>query len=61
MQPSPQFQVPEDVVNRLYLTAESMLHLADTLPEEQGGLANIIGRLGKDVECCAVLIDDAGK
>lgn len=49
---------PVDPVHHLYLTAEAMTHLALNLPETMGGLAHIIGRLGRDVQLCAVLLDD---
>lgn len=59
MSQSPQrFQVPDDVVTRLYLTSESMIYLAKSLPEEEGGLAHIIRTLGDDVHYCAALMDD---
>ena len=50
--------IPTGPVHHLYLTAESLRHLAETLPEPLGGLANIIARLGRDVELCAVILDD---
>ena len=36
-----------------------MEHLAGTLPEDMDGLAHLIGKLGKDVEFCAILLADA--
>lgn len=49
---------PENVILHLYHTAAAMEHLAGTLPEDLDGLAHLIGRLGKDVELCAILLDD---
>lgn len=49
---------PVDVVHHLYLTSEALTHLALTLPETMGGLAHMISRLGRDVQLCAVLLDD---
>ena len=39
-------------------TAAAMEHLAGTLPKDMDGLAYLIGKLGKDVEFCAILLDD---
>lgn len=49
-----------DPVSSLYLAAEAMRHLAVTLPEDQGGLAHIIGKLGEEVHRHAAVIDDNG-
>ena len=50
---------PENVIMHLYHTAAAMEHLAGTLPEGMDGLAHLIGKLGKNVEFCAILLDDA--
>lgn len=50
---------PDNVIMHLYHTAAAMEHLAGTLPEDMDGLAHLIGKLGKDVEFCAILLDDA--
>lgn len=58
--PSPEpVPVPTSPIHHLYLTAASMRHLAETLPENLDGLAHIIDRLGRDVELVAVILDDS--
>ncbi len=49
-----------DPVQRLYLAAEAMRHLAVTLPEADGGLARLVDMLGQEVQECATIIDDDG-
>lgn len=48
---------PDYVIMHIY-TAAAMEHLAGTLPKDMDGLAHLIGKLGKDVEFCAILLDD---
>ena len=51
-------QEPIDVVHHLYLTAEALRHLAETLPESMGGLGLMLQKIERDVHLCAVILDD---
>ena len=50
-----------DPVSHLYSLAESLLHLGDTLPEQEAGLALLLCILGEEVRHCAALLDHGEK
>jgi len=55
--------VPEptiDTIQRLYCAAEALRHLAANLPEDNGGLAFLIGMVGEDVQASARQLDNTG-
>ena len=52
-------EIVGDTATRLYLTAASLRHLANSFPEEEDGLSHIIAVLGEEVQMCAAMLDDA--
>lgn len=42
-----------DPIIQLFALAEALHHVAETLPETQGGLMCLLQLLGNDVEACA--------
>ena len=47
-----------DIICRLYLCSEALEKLALLLHENEGGLAHILGTLGRDLNNCAAQLDD---
>ena len=51
------YQPPSDPVQRLYYASESLLHLAQSLAEEEGGVAHLMNFIRTEVQACAEIFD----
>lgn len=53
--------MPRNTFFELYLVAEALRHLAETLPEEHGGLACLIELLSREVTRLVAVMDKPGQ